>query len=155
ALEKNSSARYASAIEMTRALSPFGKIPTSISQPVASVAEDTKRDPVETTAPMMEQPKATRAPPPPAPAVALAPAPAKPHSSPWGCLGVVAACLGALVLVGGGVGFAYSRGYIGPPQHPTRAIERTTPAATVTPLPSTGEIATLTPTTTDSAPPDT
>src|SRR5678815_4917345 len=57
-LEKNASARYANAIEMTRALSPFGKIPTSIHEPIASEVNDTQRDPVvETTAPMLEQPR--------------------------------------------------------------------------------------------------
>ncbi len=135
ALEKNASARYANAIEMTRALSSFGKIPTSMNERVAS---DTQHDPVvEITAPMVEQPR-----------VALHPV-VQPRSA---AVTLVAALLAIFMLIGGGIGFAYSQGYIGRTAAPAR--DTPPPHAIVTALPTSGEIATLTPAVTESAPPD-
>jgi len=145
ALEKNRSARYTNAIEMTRALSPFGKIPTSINEPIESV-NDTQRDPdpaVPTTAPMIQQ----------HPRVVIVPveAPVRPIPTQSAApLVAVALLLAALILVGGGLGFAYSQGYVGKSESPARVTR--SPEAVVTPLPMTGEIATLTPAVTESAP---
>ena len=140
ALEKNASARYANAIEMTRALSPFGKTrsPTDSLEPPV---HDTQRDPVvEKTPPM-------------APRVVIVPVEAQPvHSSAAMPALTVAVMLAALILVGGGVGFAYSQGYVGRTAPAPQTTK--TPQAVVTPLPTAGEIATLTPTATETAPVD-
>jgi serine/threonine-protein kinase len=132
ALEKNASARYANAMEMTRALSPFGKLPTSMNE-VVPAAHDTQRDPVvESTAPMVE-PAAARV----APVVIERPA-------DRGAV-FIALVLGVLILMGGGIGFAYSQGYVGGSVSPATAPVTAAPRAIVTPLATTGEIATLTP----------
>jgi serine/threonine-protein kinase len=151
ALEKNASARYTNAMEMSRALSPFGKIPTSMNERVESVIHDTQRDPVvvENTAPMVVDPS---------PRVVVVPVQvqAQPMSVPVKSstpLVAVAVGLSVLIVVGGGVGFAYSQGYIGRGA-PAPARVAKTPQAIVTPLSQPGEIATLTPTATESAPQD-
>ncbi|HEY2368818.1 MAG TPA: serine/threonine-protein kinase, partial [Polyangiaceae bacterium] len=55
ALEKNASARYANAMEMTRALSPFGKTQNPVTEALESSIHDTHPEPVvENTAPMVQ-----------------------------------------------------------------------------------------------------
>jgi serine/threonine-protein kinase len=121
ALEKNASARYANAMEMTRALSPFGKIPTSMVEAVQG--PPTVVDPVvETTAPMIE------------------PARPAPASNAW--VFVLVAAFGILAFGVGGVGYFVARGYR---DAPAPRVAAPTQAATLVPLASAGEISTLTP----------
>jgi serine/threonine protein kinase len=143
ALEKNASARYSSAMEMTRALSPFGKIPTSINERVDSSASDTQRDPapLDTTAPMVQP--AVAAPPP----MAFSPVRAQPaRSSAWPIVALVAIISGGVVVLLAGVAVFFMM------REPTasRSTGREAPSAIVTPLPTAGEIATLTPNATES-----